>query len=440
LYSYDDCGNILTKSQYAYGDLTTPISATEYTYNGKKLVAFGNQSVLYSGHKTVSWRGKALSWWGRKLVACGTNTFAYDGTGKRIAKNDILFGYDTEDNLIDQSNGLHFFYDQTGCFGFRKNNADFFYQKDLQGDVIGIVNSDGYVVAKYAYDAWGNCKVQNPDGTENINSSFIGNVNPFRYRGYYFDAETGLYFLQSRYYDPEVGRFISQDLVDYTRREDFGGLNLYAYCGNNPVMNVDPDGTVVISLLLLLVGAAIGFTVSFVASAWSQASLNGGQINWTIALVDGLFGAVEGALATIPGIGAFAMGAMSAALSFSNTIITTGIETDWQFGAEDFVEAGIMAAIAGIISGIGRAQFLNASEKGLLQKSHRLAKTVSKRLYDGTYYINKTMQAARRSINSARQALKQAVRKVVFPKGYWKDWLVTLSENYFQQLISKLID
>ena len=98
-------------------------------------------------------------------------------------------------------------------------------------------------MVKYVYNAWGEHKVLNPDGTENTSTSFIGNLNPFRYRGYYYDTSLKLYYLVTRYYDPVVGRFISQDSFDYANPDTINGLNLYAYCANNPVMNVDPTGT-----------------------------------------------------------------------------------------------------------------------------------------------------------------------------------------------------
>ena len=79
-------------------------------------------------------------------------------------------------------------------------------------------------------------------GNEVTSSTHIGCINPIRYRGYYYDTETGLYYLETRYYDPQVGRFISSDNVDYLMPEQVMGLNLYAYCNNNPVMNVDPTG------------------------------------------------------------------------------------------------------------------------------------------------------------------------------------------------------
>ena len=96
-------------------------------------------------------------------------------------------------------------------------------------------------MVKYTYDAWGNHTVE--DNTD----CNLGTLNPFRYRGYYYDAETGLYYLQTRYYDPEIGRFVTIDDVAYLAPDTVGGLNLYAYCNNNPVMGVDPTGHAAIS-------------------------------------------------------------------------------------------------------------------------------------------------------------------------------------------------
>ena len=87
-----------------------------------------------------------------------------------------------------------------------------------------------------------NHKVLNANGTENTDAGFIGNINPFRYRGCYYDEETNLYYLQSRYYDPEIRRFINADDITYITPEDLNGCNLYAYCGNNPVNRWDPTG------------------------------------------------------------------------------------------------------------------------------------------------------------------------------------------------------
>ena len=100
------------------------------------------------------------------------------------------------------------------------------------GDVTHIYNTAGTLLAKYEYDAWGNHTVTK------MGTNAIGDINPIRYRGYYYDKETGLYYLQSRYYDPETGRFISQDDTAYLAPESLTGLNLYAYCNNNPVFMI----------------------------------------------------------------------------------------------------------------------------------------------------------------------------------------------------------
>ena len=109
------------------------------------------------------------------------------------------------------------------------------YRKNLFGDITAIYNGKTKV-AEYVYDAWGNCTV-----TTNVNG--YGTRNPFRYRGYYFDTDLNLYYLLSRYYDPKTGRFINADSLDYLDPKTINGLNLYAYCRNNPIMYVDPYGT-----------------------------------------------------------------------------------------------------------------------------------------------------------------------------------------------------
>ena len=164
--------------------------------------------------------------------------------------------------LIRQSNGLKFFYDHTGVAGMKYNGATYIYRKDVQGNIIALLDSNGRIVVKYAYDAWGYHTVYDSNGNINTDENFIGNINPFRYRSYYYDAETKLYFLKTRYYDPEVGRFISVDGIEYLDPETINGLNLYAYCGNNPVMNVDPNGKFPILALILGITALVGLCLT----------------------------------------------------------------------------------------------------------------------------------------------------------------------------------
>ena len=123
-------------------------------------------------------------------------------------------------------------------------------------------------MVKYVYDAWGNHKVCSSTGAEISDTTHVGHINPIRYRGYYYDTETKLYFLNSRYYDPQVGRFISPDNVNYLNPESINGLNLYCYCMNNPIMYADPSGHVAISIgLLLAIGGIVGAAIDVLTKA-----------------------------------------------------------------------------------------------------------------------------------------------------------------------------
>lgn len=126
---------------------------------------------------------------------------------------------------------------------YKYSHGTDFYRKDAQGNICALLDSNGNVVVRYVYDAWGNHAVLDANGADITDVNHIGVLNPFRYRGYFYDEETGLYFLKTRYYDPEIGRFITIDGIEYLDPETINGLNLYAYCGNNPVIGYDPDGT-----------------------------------------------------------------------------------------------------------------------------------------------------------------------------------------------------
>jgi len=112
----------------------------------------------------------------------------------------------------------------------------YYFEKNLQGDIVTIYDIYGSVVVKYTYDAWGNVS----SNVINANSPAI--YNGFKYRGYYYDSETGLYYLNSRYYDPAVGRFINADSYISTG-QGLAGYNMYAYCRNEPVFRKDSLGT-----------------------------------------------------------------------------------------------------------------------------------------------------------------------------------------------------
>ena len=239
---------------------------------------------------------------GKFLKRCGETTFAYNGAGQRISKGSITYTYDSDGRLLKQSNGLKFIYDTTGVAGLNYNGESYLYRKDVQGNIIAIIQWPNMIVARYEYDAWGNHVVTDKNG--NPITSGIGVLNPFRYRSYYYDTETELYYLQTRYYDPELGRFISQDSIEYAAPETINGLNLYAYCGNNPVMNIDPTGTFFIGFLIALAGIALAGVMSGVGAVINAdedenkwGTFLGGFVNGVIGGVGIAIGVATGGIA-----------------------------------------------------------------------------------------------------------------------------------------------
>ena len=249
-YTYEYLnGNILSKKQYAYttGELGAVVNTINYGYGDSVwkdlLTSYNGMNITYDniGNMT-SFNGRTYSWLGRQLQSIsGLATYTYNMDGQRIGKitaNDDITYYYNGDILAGQKNGntvTFFMYDENGDYiGFNYAGMNFYYIKNAQNDVIAIADSSGTVVTRYTYDSWGKLLSM----TGNV---IFGTVNPIRYRSYYYDNESGLYYLQSRYYNPEIGRFICADGV-YDTNQGILGYNMYVYCLNNPVNMYDPDG------------------------------------------------------------------------------------------------------------------------------------------------------------------------------------------------------
>ncbi len=180
-----------------------------------------------------------------------TVSYKYDQNGMRTQKlmnGFVMVDYTyIGDRLISQTDYLDqtidFIYDAMGdMIGVKYDGETYFYMRNLQGDVCGIYDSDGDLIVKYTYDAWGKrLNVTDANGVYISDLDSIAHVNPIRYRGYYYDSEFEFYYLQSRYYWPDLGRFISADSL-FMAGDALVGTNMYAYCLNNPVMYVDPSG------------------------------------------------------------------------------------------------------------------------------------------------------------------------------------------------------
>ena len=439
-YTYDNCGNILEKRTYAYtlvDDIEEKDHTTvSYKYDGDKLLKYGAEACAYDvlGNPTT-YRGKTATWEKGRLKTYNGVTLGYDGRGKRISSDILNFEYSSDGKLLKSSDGLEFIYDLQGLAGVVDNSDStiktYFYRKDAQGNIVAMLDENGAVVVKYVYNAWGEHKVLNPDGTENTSASFIGNVNPFRYRGYYYDTSLKLYYLVTRYYDPVVGRFISQDSFEYADPDTINGLNLYAYCNNNPVMNVDPTGH---AFLVFLIAALIGFTISYASSVVSQLATSG-SVNWTTAAIDGVFGAVSGALAMVPGLGVIATGLINAGLTAVNSFITTGIENDWQFSGWDFVTIAASAVLSGVASGIARSKFFIADGQKILTDTHKFVGKISGRIASGFY--NNGKDVISRSLKSAAGQMFKQLIDLNFANDVWKDWLIAGLQALFSSSLSK---
>ena len=256
-YFYDNSGNIvrvLKRNYNSNGVPTTTISDNTYSYedtNWKdKLTSYNGTTITYDavGNPENYRNGITMTWEnGRQLAALETTdnsiTYQYDSNGMRTQKTDnsgtTYYYYDSNNNLIGLNKGndtLLFYYDSNGnVTSFSHNGTMYYYVKDFQGDIVKIINQAGNTVITYAYDAWGN--IRSITGDTNIRS-----LNPFRYRSYVYDEESGLYYLQSRYYDPFTGRFLNADVYCDTGTGSPLSTNMFAYCENNGINYVDFDG------------------------------------------------------------------------------------------------------------------------------------------------------------------------------------------------------
>ena len=230
-YEYDRGGNILCKKRYAYttGTLGTVLQTISYGYDTTwkdKMVSYNGQAITYDaignpltdGTWTYTWEnGRQLK---QMTSADKAVTFDYNHEGLRVQKtvtdaagqtvitNYTLHGKNIV-HMTQGSNNLHFFYDASNKPAIVDfNGTQYAYAHDLQGDICQIVDCDGNVVVEYTYDAWG--KVLNITGDEDLKET-LGKIQPFRYRGYVYDEENGLYYLRSRYYDPTWNRFVNED-------------------------------------------------------------------------------------------------------------------------------------------------------------------------------------------------------------------------------------
>ncbi len=257
VYTYDAGGNITNKTEYPYttGALGTATTAYPYVYgdtNWKdKLTSYNGKAITYDAiGNPLTYNGNSFTWEeGRQLAGITGNSntinYKYNDVGIRTSKtvNGVTTNYHlVGDKVTYETNNIDYIYytydAKNDLVSMSLNGTEYYYIRNAQGDVVGLFDNNGIQVVNYVYDSWGKLI----STTESL-ASTLGVKNPYRYKGYRYDNETGLYYLQSRYYSAEWGRFINPDAIAATRGELLSA-NVFAYCKNNPVNKCDPDGLI----------------------------------------------------------------------------------------------------------------------------------------------------------------------------------------------------
>ncbi len=402
LFTYDGIGNIKTKKVYGYttGTVGTPTDSITYRYGNDGKSGWNNLLTgvdlngngSYSSNETISYDaignptsylGNTLTWFGRQLTGYSNSnqsiSYTYDADGYRASKTvngqtttyqyvngmlvyecrpdmEIFYLYDSYNNLT----GLRVY--NSGS----SSATNYYVTTNVQGDVLGIYNANGDKLAGYEYDAWGNVlSVTDANGNAITSETHIANINPFRYRGYYLDNETGLYYLNSRYYNAEVGRFLNADGYVQTG-QGMLDKNMFAYCGNNPVSRADDGG----DFWHIVIGATAGALISGVSTA-----INGGD--GADILISSLSGAATGTLAA-SGAGVVLQASLGALISCTTNVVQqlkTISEDETKsttFNLGDMIFDGVVGMICGAWGGngasYGNVGGINSAWKQLFKK------------------------------------------------------------------------
>ena len=379
-YEYDNLGNIVKKNEggieYTYKYLSNNRLKSVESNNKKINISYDESNPLYpsliersEGEKReeikLSYEGRRLS-----IVEIGTKKYLYkyDSLGQRVIKEEgnNKERYQYQDRRIKQVEkegeySLIYSYSSNGIIQSvseisNKDIKTYFYLIDIIGNIVGLVDENGNIVVEYDYSSYGKVEVKK-------DTVGISKKDHIRYKGYIYDEETKLYYLISRYYDPEIGRFISPDSVEYIEPSSISGLNLYVYCGNDPINMYDPSGNFAISIgLLLAIGGIVGAAIGAGASVAGQYLANGcswENFSWGQLALDTVLGGVSGMLSMSP-LGLGAMVAANAGLGFVGAVgghLING--SDFSKGST-WLDIGLSTGLGALVGLIGGAGALNA--------------------------------------------------------------------------------
>ena len=374
-YHYDNGGNIENKKEYDYSleDISTlqllVNDKYEYAYEGNKdrLMAFNNFVCDYDalGRPTL-YKGISVEWNKGNMSKYGDVTYTYNMNGCRVSKtySGVTTKYHYNDSkllLEDNGNLIVYEYDENEVVGFHyKDIGEYHYLKNIQGDIIGILDSNNRLIVKYEYEGYGKHKTYVLNGNEyvdintqvsysedGLNNKLIAKINPFRYRSYYYDTESELYYLITRYYDPNTGRFISIDSIEYLDKDNLNGLNLYVYCLNNPIMLTDSTGSSAWTDFWNGIGGKIVGTILVVAAAAALTYFTSGiGAGVASALGNSMWGTIAGSA-----IGGAVSGAI---IGGATSVISQGVTSGYSniVVRDVLMDAAISGAIGGFFGGL----------------------------------------------------------------------------------------
>ena len=354
--------------------------------------------------RPLIYRNKELTWNNQNQLLRINNDikYQYDVNGIRACKlvKGLETRYITQNNQIiceQNNNGIIIYqYILNKLVGFTYTTSSgtkkYLYIRNIQGDITSIIDSEGNKVCSYIYDGYGNHIVLNQDDNLENDPLSIGHINPFRYRGYYFDEESGLYYLNSRYYDPETGRFISPDvlsILDETKGQ-INGLNLYMYCNDNPIMYCDPSGN--FAILSFLVGLGVNALVGAIVGAFSYtlseviSYVITGEWSWSWAQFAGnvIGGAIGGMTAMAPIFGTMSVAFITGTLS---TGIGMYLQNQWEGTNYSILQIGFTSLINGLVAASAAGLFETIPLKGLNvgKGSYKaIANQINTKLFKGT--------------------------------------------------------
>jgi len=409
-YQYDNNGNILSSNNnishtvFSYEneenkDLLTRVlnsdKRIDITYDDEYLAIpkrrvstnlYSNQAVSDISYE---FQGRRLTNY-RDSIQKVDLEFNYDAQSRRIGKksvdngvsNEVKYYYDGDNLITELRNNyrLDFHYDAQGLlFAFTHSvgasSNKYYYLRDALLNIIGITDNQGNIVCEYSYNSWGIHRVLNADGSINNDKTSVAHLNPYRYKGYYWDEQTGLYYLQSRFYDPEIMRFISADDIRFINASSIGGLNLFAYCLNNPISFIDSNGNEPVAIISIIVGFAKDILVGIGSAALSASSrgLAGlSHIPMHILFPDGRAilnpsflktmnratnfqygGTIVGTVGRVAKIGGYALLALDVGLSIHRNFTNPNLTLDRQI-TDSIVDVGFSVGGFGLAMGGGK--------------------------------------------------------------------------------------